>query len=162
MKGIFHRGIGLIEVLVGVSIIAIGFLALSDSYTKYVKYALANNKNVQAAYIGEEGLEAVSFLRDKSWSTYIAPLGTTTTYYLAWDSTNSFWKATTTAQYVDSTFLRTVGVTDVKRDSNGRIISSGGTYDPNTKQITVTEQYSQGHATTTKSMTTYIANIYTN
>jgi Tfp pilus assembly protein PilV len=158
-----NRGMGLIEIVIGSTIIVLGVLGLISSFGKYVSYAIANQKNVQAAYLAEEGLEGVTFLREKSWNTYIkAPaLSTTTTYYLTWDSTNLFWKATTTAQYVDNDYLRSFTIADVKRDGTGKIASSG-TYDPDTKQINLTVSYSQGHATTTKTMSTYIANIWGN
>ena len=157
-----HQGFGLIEVLVGVTIIVVGILALNTAYTTYIKYALANQSNSQAAFLGEEAMEGTTFLRDKGWTSYIAPLSTTTTYYL--NFTGGYWNLTSTAQpYVDSQFLRTIAITDVKRDSSTyNIVSTGGIYDPNTKQITSTISYYQGHATTTQTMSTYITNIYNN
>jgi hypothetical protein len=37
-------------------------------------------------------------------------------------------------------------------------VSSGGTYDSNTKRVTVTVEYKQGGATTTTSLVTYLTN----
>jgi prepilin-type N-terminal cleavage/methylation domain-containing protein len=157
-----NRGVGLIEVLIAVSIITVGALALSTAYTVYLKYALANQSNSQAAYLTEEGLEAVTFLRDKSWSANIAPLSTTTTYYLNFNSSGGYWALTSTAQpYIDGQFLRTISIGDIKRNGNYQI-SPTGTYDPNTKEITATVAYYQGHATTTQAISTYITNIYNN
>ena len=107
----------------------------------------------------EEGLEVVTFLRDKGWANNIAKLSTTTIYYLSWSGTD--WATTTTPQYVDGMFLRKISVADVKRDGSDRIASSG-TYDPNTKQITATVEYYQGHSTTTRVMSTFITNLYSN
>ena len=152
-------GIALIEIVIGSAIILSGILAINFSYSTYMQYALANQGNVQAGYLLAEGLEAVTFLRDKSWSANIAKLSTTTTYYLTFVSSN--WATTTTPQYVDGVFLRSIIISDVKRDANDRI-SVIGTYDPNTKQITATVSYFQGHATTTKSISTYVTNIYNN
>ncbi len=152
------RGMGLIEIVIGSAIIVTGILALSDAYSRYVKFAFANESNLQAAYIAEEGLEAITFLRDKGWTTNIKNLSTTTTYYIAWDSTNAYWKATTTTQYIDSKFLRQILITDVKRDGSDHIATTG-TYDPNTKFVTVNVLYFQGHGTTTQTMNTYITNL---
>src|SRR3989344_2236130 len=138
------RGMALIEILIGAAIISMGVLAISTSYTEYYKYALANQKNIEAAYLLEEGLEVVTFFRDTSW-TNISNLSTTTTYYLIFSSA---WATTTTAQYVDGVFLRSFNVSDVLRDGNDDIASSG-TYDPNTKKVTFSTVYWQGHATTT-------------
>lgn len=154
-----ENGIGLIEVIIGASIISVGIIALIQGYNIYLNYALANSGNVQAAYLMEEGMEGVTFIRDKGWTANIFPLSTTTTYYLAFDNSASTWKATTTVQYVDGTFLRTINVNDVARDASAYIVTSGGTYDSNTKKITVTVKYFQGHATTTRTMTSYIANV---
>lgn len=147
-------GMALVEILIGSAIISGGILAISTSYTTYFKYALANQKNVEAAYLLEEGLEVVSYFRDETW-TNISSLSTTTTYYLAFSST---WATTTTPQYVDGTFLRSLTLSDVRRDANDDIAFSG-TYDPNTKMVTATVSYFQGHATTTKTMSMYITNI---
>jgi len=155
-----NRGSALIEIVIGSAIISVGILAASASFNAYVQYAFANEKNVQAAYLLEEGLEAVTFLRDKGWSANINSLSSTTTYYLTLAGT--YWATTTIPQYVDGEFLRSIAITDVKRDLNDRIATTSGTYDPNTKQITATISYFQGHGTTTRSLSTYIANIYNN
>src|SRR3989338_3862684 len=139
-----NRGMALIEIVIGASIISVGILAISTAYNTYVQHAFANEKNIQAAYILEEGLEAVTLLRDKGWNANIKLLSTTTT-----------------PQYIDGTFLRNIAITDVKRDLNDRI-ATAGTYDPNTKLVTATVSYFQGHGTTTRSLSTYIANIYNN
>jgi len=149
----------LVEILIGSAIISVAILAVSSAYSTYVSYALANQRNIQASYILEEGLEVMTFFRDKGWANNIAKLSTTTTYYLSWSGTD--WATSTTAQYVDGMFLRKLNVADVKRDGSDRI-SSSGTYDSNTKQITATVDYFQGHSTTTRVMSTYITNLYGN
>jgi Tfp pilus assembly protein PilE len=156
---ITNRGMALIEIIIGSTIISVGIFAAVTSFNTYVNYALANQKNIQASYLLEEGLEVVGYFRDKGWTANISRLSTTTTYYLTWDSND--WATTTTAQYVDGEFLRSITITDVKRDSNDDVAVLG-TYDPNTKNITATVSYFQGHATTTKSISTLISNLYAN
>ena len=151
-----NYGMALVEILIGSAIISVGVLTASSVFSTYVEYSFANQKNIQASYLLEEGLEVVSFFRDVSW-TNISSLSTTTTYYLVWNSNS--WATTTTPQYVDGEFLRKINVADVKRGTGDRI-SDSGTYDPLTKKITATVEYWQGHATTTRTISTYIANIY--
>jgi len=153
----YHQGLGAIEVVIGAAIILAGLLALIGAYTTYVQYAFANQKNVQASYLMEEGLEAMTFLRDKGWTTYIAPLASSTDYYMVF--TGGFWQTTTTPQYVDGEFLRKIIIGEVKRDGSDKI-SDSGTVDTNIKKITVIIDYFQGKATTTKSVSTYITNLY--
>jgi Tfp pilus assembly protein PilV len=152
------KGMALVEILIGSAIISAGILAISSSYNTYLQYAFANEKNIQASYLLEEGLEVTTFFRDKSWLN-ISGLSTTTTYYLIFNNNN--WATTTTPQYVDGEFLRKLSISDVKRDANS-FIASNGTYDPNTRKITITIEYWQGHATTTRAISTYIANLYSN
>ncbi len=161
MRHTYSHGMSIVEVLIGCAIIVTGILALSGTFTKYVNFALTHEMTIQATYLAEEGLEAVTFFREKSWITYIQPLSTTTTYYLAWDSGSKLWRATTTMQYIDGAFLRTFTVTDVNRDGTDDIAPTG-TYDPNTKNIQVAVSFKEGSATTTKTMSTYISNLNSN
>ncbi len=113
--------------------------------------------NVQAAYIAEEGLEAMTFMRDNGWTAKIAPLSTSSVYYLAFS--NNTWVATTAIQYIDTTIVRTIELDEVKRDGTGEIVTTGGTADPDTRLVTVNVNYFQGHATTTRTMSTYLTNL---
>lgn len=157
------RGMGSLEILIGAAIIVTGILALIVAFNSFFAFALANDKNIQAAYLAEEGLEAMTFLRDGSYAGNISPLSTSAVYYLAWDSSASSWETTTTPQYVDGVFLRQITLVPVYRDSSGRITTSDeGILDPNTRLVTVTLEYFQGQATTTQSMSTYLTNFYDN
>jgi hypothetical protein len=151
-----NKGFALTEIIVGSAIILLGILAINTTFNVYLKYALANQKSVQATYLLEETLEVMAYLRDQSWSGNVATLSTTTTYYLSFSGTS--WATTTIPQYIDGEFLRNIRVFDVERDANNDIVAEG-TYDPNTKLITATVSYYGGHATTTKSLSMYLSNI---
>jgi hypothetical protein len=152
-----QKGIGLIEVIIAAAIITTGLVALIQCYNIYLTYAFANNGNVQAAYLLEEGVEAMTLMRDKGWTNNFAKLSTTTVYHLRFAT--STWATTTSPQYIDSFFLRTVELDDVFRDANGQMVTAGGTFDTNSRKVTVTVNYFQGHATTTKSLVTYLTNL---
>jgi prepilin-type N-terminal cleavage/methylation domain-containing protein len=160
MKQLMNKGFGLVEVMIASAIITVGMLGLISSYSIYLKYAFANQGNVQAAYVAEEGLEAMTFIRDNGWANNILTLATSTNYYLVFS--NGTWNTTTTEQLIDSTYLRTIQLADIERDSSGEMVTTGGTYDPNTKLVTVTVEYFQGQATTTRSMGTYLTNLNNN
>lgn len=165
MKAPFSKkktaGMSLIEVVIGSSIILTGILATINAYSTYIKFALQNENNLQAAYLLEEGYEAVGLLRDQGWTSNIASLSATTTYYLAWNASTTQWTATTAPQYVDGTFTRSFTVSPVNRDGNDRIAQSG-TDDPGTKRIDVSVVFYKEHATTTATSSGYIADIYGN
>jgi prepilin-type N-terminal cleavage/methylation domain-containing protein len=154
------KGFALVEVLVASAIILLFISALSGAYSLYIRTAFSNLRKVQAALLSEEGIEVVKTLRDSSWATNIAPLSSSTPYHITFSS--GAWKATTTKIYVDGIFDRTFTVGDVYRDSLSDITSSGGTYDPNTRVVTVSVAWQNHGATTTKSIATYIANLFVN
>lgn len=154
-----NKGIALVEMIIASAVMLAVVIATTVSYNTYVQYALANQNRVKIGYLLEEGLEAVTFLRDKGWSAYITPLSTNTTYYLY--NNDTYWSATTTAQYTDGQFLRSFTIENVNRDANNDI-AVAGTNDTNTKKITATVAYFEGHATTTKSISMYMTNINNN
>lgn len=155
------KGFTFVELVVGIAILSLSFVGLIAVYNKYVQIAIKTTPTVQASYLLEEGVEVMKLLRDTSWTSRIAPLSTTTTYYLAFSTSTNAWTSTTTASLVDSTFARTVQVYDMKRDTNSDLSTTTGSYDPNTKLITVSVAWSYG-ATTTKSVSTYITNLFGN
>ncbi len=146
----------MVEIIIGSAIMLVGILAISVSFNTYLEYSLSNQKNVEATYLLQEGIEVMTFFRDKGWTNNISRLSTTTTYYLTFSSNT--WATSTSPQYVDGLFLRSINVYDVRRDANDDIAVSG-TYDSNIKLVTATVSYFQGKGTTTKSMSKYIVNI---
>ncbi len=158
-----QKGSGLVEILVAIFIFSIILGALINASSAYFSGAGANLLSTKAAYLAEEGIEAVKTIRDSNWSNIsTSTLEDNTDYYLYFDtssSTNNIWKATTTASIIDNNFVRTFKVNSVNRDANGRIISSGGTIDAYTKKLTVSISWVSNNSTTTKSLSTYITNI---
>ena len=98
-------------------------------------------------------------MRDTSWSSNIATQSSGTVFYLAWSG--SAWSTTTTNTFIDSTFERKVVFSDVYRDGSQQI-SSSGTLDSNTKKVTVTVSWQSGGATSTRALTAYISNLFSN
>ncbi len=98
------RGIGLVEVLVGAAIISFVLIGSVSVLQLYAVASRANIEKTQAAYLLEEGVEAVRSLRDESWLSNIALLTESMPYYLVFESGK--WKATTTRLLFDSRFER--------------------------------------------------------
>jgi Tfp pilus assembly protein PilV len=158
-KSVKQKGMSVLEVLIGSTIITVGILALSQTYSTYVRYALTHDKKIQSTYLLEEGIEAMTLMRDSSWSTNISSVSSATTslYF-----NGTMWQfSSTTNEYIDGTFVRNVVVSPVTRDGNNRIASSGSV-DSNTRKVTVTVSYLQGSATTSDTLSKYIVNMYSN
>lgn len=153
------KGFSLVEILVVLFITTFSVFIIWKIYVLYVKISFSNPSVFQASFLAEEGVEAVKFMRDSSWTTNIAPLSTAIYYTLIFDGTT--WGVTTTPYLIDNQFDRRVSVTDVFRDISGDI-ASGGTPDLNTKQVLVEVSWLKDNSTTTRKITTYVSNIFNN
>jgi Tfp pilus assembly protein PilE len=155
-------GFSIVEAIIGVTILAFVFIGLIAAYNQYIHVSNNTIPLIQASNLLEEGIEATKTLRDVSWALKISTLSTSTSYYLSFSASTSAWSATTTSSLIDNLFLRTMTLSDVKRDVNNRIVISGGVYDSNTKLITVSVAWKNSKATTTRSLQTYITNLFSN
>jgi prepilin-type N-terminal cleavage/methylation domain-containing protein len=154
------KGFGLIEVVVAATIITVFFVAILSTYSFFLKTLLGGTQEVQATFLLREGAEVSRILRDSSWSSNIVTATVGTEYYLSWNG--SAWALTATPSYVDGLFDRTVTFESVYRDVNDDIASSG-TVDGDTRLVTVNVAWKNSTAaTTTKTLQTYLTNLYGN
>lgn len=146
----------LIEAVVATGIALVILVGTTTGFTYLYRAAIANTAKVQAAFLAEEGLEAARIIRDNAWSTIASQTsGSTTRLYFNGTS----WISTSTNTYIDNTFERAVVFTDVYRDANKDIVSSG-TLDANTKRVDVIISWRDHGATTSLSLSTYLANVF--
>lgn len=150
-----QRGFFLVEVVVASSVIAVVLVLLLGAIQNTVEASQRSLERTQAAYLLEEGAEAVKLIRSQAWSS-ISGLTNGTTYYLSWNG--SAWVLTTSLQKVDG-FTRSVVFSAVSRDGNSDIVTSGGTTDSGTKKVTITISWVVPSGTQTESLSLYIANI---
>lgn len=158
------RGIGLIEILIVLAVLAVGFLAVISFliFSRGVTFQIA--RVTGATSLAEEAIEAVRGLRDEGWNATIATLDTATpaTYYPK--VVGDKWTLTTTIQpLINNLYTRTVVVEDVGRDGSSDIDpSGGGTPDPNTKKVTATVTWTEAGRNKQATVTTYITNFLGN
>lgn len=150
-------GFGMIEVVVGASIISLVAFSVASVATISTRLSNENANNTKAAFLMEEGVEAVKIMRDASWVN-ISSLNTTNDYYLTFNGLN--WATTTSNVFIDGVFERKLRLEGVNRDANQDIVTSGGTLDPDIKKITVSVSWRVRSATTTKSISTYLTNMF--
>jgi prepilin-type N-terminal cleavage/methylation domain-containing protein len=164
MISYFKKGVSLVEVLIGAAIIAVAFVAIMNAYGFFMTLETRTANLAKASLMAEEGLEVVRFNRDSSWNANILTKSTTTTYYLTFATSTKVWSFGTSPASEDG-FMRTVNFYDVKREDgvdSGDIKPTGGTYSPNTKKITVSVSWNEKGVATSKSISTYLSNIYDN
>ena len=163
MKNIQHsyqKGFGLIEMIIGAAILSVSLLSISNFFQSINRASAITQSAIQGDYLLEEGVEVVKLLRDISYTNNIRKMSTTTTYYLSWSGTN--WATTTVNTLIDGKYTRNFTLTDVKRDITSNDISTTGTYDQNVKLITVSVAWRDPVGTTTRSIQTYVTNIFNN
>lgn len=157
LNGSLSKGFGLIEIIIGSAILTVSLVATSTYFQKTLQLNQDSGKTVQASFLLEEGIEAVKFFRDSSW-TNISGLTAGTYYFLQFDGTK--WATTSSNIFVDNAFERKFVLNNVSRDANDDIVASGGTNDPETKKVTVSVSWLGRNGTTTKTISTYITNIF--
>jgi Tfp pilus assembly protein PilV len=151
------RGFLTVEILVAVSIITLSVLAVMGVAQKSVALARQSLHATEATYLLEEGAEAVRVVRDGAWSN-ISAMTLGTNYYPTF--TGGTWTLSTTASNV-GIFTRSITLAAVNRDDTTQdIVNSGGTLDSSTKLVTVSVSWVEGTATVTKTLSFYIADIF--
>jgi type II secretory pathway pseudopilin PulG len=155
-----ERGFGLLEAVVGVAVISLTLIGLTSLFHSYLRVERENIATTQAIFLLEEGAELMRSLRDKSWSAEIAPLTSGTQYYISLN--DGAVSVSETPVFVDGMFERFITLEDVNRDGDGNIVTSGGTLDPGTKTVTVSVAYPGRAGTTTKTLSTYLADVLGN
>jgi len=155
----YSSGIGLVEVIVSVAILAFSLIGIVGGFNFYLRAGIENTDEIRALYLAEEGIEAVKFLRDGSWDANVAALATGTPYQLAIVGTT--WESTTTPVLIDNLFTRTFTLDDVfRRNSDDDIVASTSaevkTLDPDAKEVAVRVSWADEEVETI----TYITNLF--
>lgn len=133
-----QAGVTLVEVVIGISIIAIAVVAIGYSVTQYVEARAALLNDAKGAYLAEEGYEIIRAIRDTDWNT-IEALTIGTTYYL--DVSTTTIAITNTPEIIDTTFNRSFVVQHVYRNASDDIVISttpGATVDDGSREVEIT------------------------
>lgn len=152
-----HRGISIIEVVLGVSIAAVTIAFMSHAVVRYASVGTENLERARAVFLAEESIELMRYLRDDSW-TNISSLTNGTKYYLSLSTTTI--ATTTVPSLIDTVYTRTITTSAVYRATSGDDIvasTSGASkaIDVNTKLITATVTW--GRSSSTVSLSEYMS-----
>lgn len=151
-------GFLMLEALIGIFIISISVISATYAAQKSLVVSAQSLKNLQAAFLLEEGGSAVKILRNEDWAN-ISSLSTGNNYYPTF--TNGNWSLSATPSQIDGIFTRTVQVNNVNRDSGtGNIVTSGGVLDAGTKLVSITVSWQYGASTFSKNLSFYLMNIF--
>ena len=124
----------ILEIIISAAIIMTAIVGISGAWQLYLKVSGVSAQKTQAAILIEEAGEAITIMRDQSWTGKILPLGIGTDYYLYW---NAGAYATTTTATTTSGLTRKIVFSQIFRDAQSDISTSGGTLDLNTRKVTI-------------------------
>lgn len=157
------KGISVIEILIAVTIIAVGLISLLGLAFFSLGTSNLIIQTTKANIIVQETMEIVRNFRDgTSWNNN--GLGTLITgeanpYHPAKDTSISppRWILIAGQETINS-FTRKIIFTNVQRDGNNNIVESGGTNDPDTKKVKTTVSWQEKGRSHQLEITTYLTN----
>jgi type II secretory pathway pseudopilin PulG len=155
-KIIYNKGFLMVEVIVVISIISISMIASMAVAQKSIYVSRQAVHATEAAFLLEEGAEAVRILRDNDWAN-ISGLTAGANYYPTFSG--GTWTLSSTPNTVDI-FTRTVSIADVLRDNVTQDIGPSGTNDAGTKQVNVTVSWTEGGTAVSRNLSFYIMDIF--
>jgi type II secretory pathway pseudopilin PulG len=126
-----QKGQSLIEILIVIGLTAVVLPALLTGLFAARGGKAQQNNRVEAVALLKETEEVVRSIREKGWN-HVESNGT---YHPV--ITSNAWALANGADLVNG-FTRTIEISDVYRDSNGVIVTSGGTKDLSTKKVDIT------------------------
>lgn len=148
-------GQSLVELLLAMALAAILLPALLTSLVASREGRAQQKQRVEAMTLLRESEEAIRNVRENGWTTFAI----NGTFYPVISGSN--WSLASGSATINSTFIQQVVISDVYRDSNGAIVSSGGTIDPSSKKVITTVSWSEPH-TSAVSSTLYITRYLDN
>ena len=151
----FKKGSMMVEIIVAAAIIAVSILASSAVAQKSIYLARQSLHQSEAAFLLEEGAEAIRIVRDNAWSG-ISGLTLSADYYLSFSG--GTWVLSTTPSQV-GIFTRKAVFSSAYRDGNQNLVSSG-TPDDQTRFVTVTVSWEEGGQTISKTLQFYLTDLF--
>lgn len=160
------RGFGLVEIVIASAIISATIFSLVYVFVIATRLEAQASNKIRANFLAEEGLEVLRLLRDASWSSYLAPLNTSTTYYLSFNAAASAWSiVTTNPGQIDGLFSRKITLENVSRaplTDDIEATYNAANDDPDTKKINVEVSWNERGLASEIIVSTYLADIFDN
>lgn len=154
-----NKGFLVVEILVGLSIIALIVLAFSNLAQKSISLSNRSLNTLKATFLLEEAGEITKMYRDEAWSN-VSSLSLDTDYYLDFDSVNEQYYFSTTPSKIDNFFTRIIRFESVNRDSSTDDIAQVGDLDSNTLLVDISISWQEKSEIITKNLSFYISDIF--
>ncbi len=149
-----QKGQMLIEILIVIAISAIMLPALLTGLFSSTQGKAQQGQRVQAIALMKEAEEVVRNVRNQSWQAF----ATNGIYHPLISGTT--WNFASGSETVNG-LTRTITVSDVRRDANGAVVTSGGSLDPSTKRVYIQVTWGEPYASSVDS-TIYVTRFLQN
>ncbi len=127
-----QKGFSVIEVIIATAL----FMILASGAVMVMLQGLDSNRlgeeQTIATQYASEGIEATRSIKNQNFASLVNSPGT------GISRVGNVWSFSGSNNILSSKYTRVITVSDVSRDGNGNIVTSGGTVDPLTKKITST------------------------
>lgn len=150
-----QRGLGMVEIIVVVAVILVGFTAILQLFRLQIQTERIKREELAAYALLSEALEAVRSVRDSNWGN-LSALTMRADYYPVISGTA--WTLSLTNPGPTNGYSQWVVLSSVQRDINANIIPSGGSTDADTFRVRAYVEWQSSGNTKTKSLTTYLTN----
>lgn len=130
-------GYSLVEVILVMGIFSFVVFAVLQLSLVSNQSSLYGRSKEKAQFLIQENLEEIKNIRQNRWNDLVNGK-----YVLIQNSLNNLQLVSTTSGELLGTFTRYLQISDVLRDSTGKIVAANGTPDPSTKNVTVTVSWS--------------------
>ena len=152
------EGFALVEAIISLAIGLVFVLSFSTLLLYTSKVSKFNTQNLKAIFYLRETAEVAKDLEMSNWSELAA---STCSFPKVCHPQiqNGAWKLVTGTETLDGIYRRSISVSQVNRNAAFNIVSSGGTPDPNTFQITTSLSWTSTFGTKTSGLNMYVHNL---
>jgi Tfp pilus assembly protein PilV len=155
----YSRGVSLVEVMIGVTIILLILLAIGATLTLTKQAGTQALRSTQATYLAEDGYELVRLLRDTDWNSVAAlPVDVPHQFEISGGALN----VTTGTSTTHGIFTRTMTFRSAYRDSNDALVASttsGAVIDSGTRLVEIVVSWDTDKSTRIDSIVTNLHDL---
>lgn len=164
-----QNGYGLIEIIIVTTVVILVFLGVSECLNSFLRIALHNTDTTEALSLAKSSLEQARAVRDEDnegagdldWMNIsgLDPLVPVDFYSFKSDGGSPAKWESQSAKKTVGKYTVWIEISEVRRDSNDDIISSGGYIDDNTLKITSYVSWSAASGAKQVSLFEYLTNF---
>jgi len=149
-----QAGQSLVELVLVMALSAVILPALLTGFVSSRQGKVQQSQGTQAVYLLDQTIDSLRSIRERDWASFAVD----GTYHTA--TLSGSWVLVSGSATVNG-FTQQIVISDINRDLNGTIATSGGTLDPSSKKVNISITWNQPYISTVGAslyMTRYLSN----